>query len=152
VDGIISHLTLKHGGSLHDKGIVTLTSKSILSDKPIGAVWNCVDFSSGYFLSKPQPGQWVCWDFHKRRIHPTHYTIASQELKSWVLECSADGVNWVEIDRKTNTDFFEAGIASFAVSRSAECRFIRLTQTGKNQEGYDILVLQLFEVFGTILE
>jgi hypothetical protein len=32
VDGIISYLTGKHGGNVHEKGIVTITSKSIYTD------------------------------------------------------------------------------------------------------------------------
>jgi hypothetical protein len=32
LEGIISYLTRKHGGNVHDKGIVTITSKSVASD------------------------------------------------------------------------------------------------------------------------
>jgi hypothetical protein len=32
VEGIISYLTRKHGGNVHDKGIVTITSKSVHDD------------------------------------------------------------------------------------------------------------------------
>jgi hypothetical protein len=31
-DGIIAYLTRKQGGNVHDKGVVTITSKSIRSD------------------------------------------------------------------------------------------------------------------------
>jgi hypothetical protein len=49
---------------------------------------------------------------------------------------------------------FEAGWGrvSFAVSNSAECRFIRLTQTGKTHTEKDSLIIHAFEVFGTLLE
>jgi hypothetical protein len=61
---------------------------------------------------------------------------------------------WREIDRQTDNGDLEKGryIASFAVSDSAECCFIRLTQTGKNQVGRDQLVIEAFEVFGTLIE
>jgi hypothetical protein len=32
LDGMISYLTRKHGGNVHDKGIVRITSKSVASD------------------------------------------------------------------------------------------------------------------------
>jgi hypothetical protein len=37
LEGIISYLTRKHGGNVHDKGIVTLTSKSVNNDNPKSA-------------------------------------------------------------------------------------------------------------------
>jgi hypothetical protein len=34
LEGIISYLTKKHGGNVHEKGIVTVRSKSVLKDDP----------------------------------------------------------------------------------------------------------------------
>jgi hypothetical protein len=154
VNGIISYLTRKHGGNVHDKEIVTITSKSVASDQY--AVRNTADITShSYFLSKDAPAQWVCWDFHEMRVRPAHYTITNFRLKSWVVESSLDFMNWIEIDRETNNEDFKAGnwvTASFAVSKPAECRFIRLTQTGKTHNGYDWLTIRAFEFFGTLLE
>jgi hypothetical protein len=65
-----------------------------------------------------------------------------------VLENSLDGANWNEIDRQTSSS---DEMASFSVSNSAECRFIRLTQTGKNCYGRDWLSAQALEVFGILL-
>jgi hypothetical protein len=154
-DGIISYLTRKHRGNVHDKGIVTITSKSVLNDDPKLALRNLADLThDSCFQSKNEPDQWVCWDFHEMRVRPTHYTIRTFGLKSWVVEGSLDGEAWTEIDRETdNVDFNRWGkTTSFAVSNSAECRFIRLTQTGKGHDGYDILSIRAFEVFGTLRE
>jgi hypothetical protein len=156
VEGIIFYLTQKHGGNVHEKEILTITSKSVLNDSPGMALRNVADLTSySYFQSKNAPGQWICWDFHEMRVRPAHYTIQSCDLKRWVVESSLNGEAWTEIDRKT--DFkdnwtWHIGMASFAVSNSAECRFIRLTQTGKTDTGKDILDIQAFEVFGTLLE
>jgi hypothetical protein len=72
----------------------------------------------------------------------------------WVVEISLDGEAWTEIDRKRNNMDFKAGCgpASFDVSKSAECRFIRLTQRGKRHCRDDYLVINSFEVFGDLLE
>jgi hypothetical protein len=91
------------------------------------------------------------------RVRPTHYTIKGYYLKSWVVAISLDGEAWTEIDRKTDNEDFKHGdyycvTFSFAVSKSAECRFIRLTQTGKRHDGYDHLAIRAFEFFGTLLE
>jgi hypothetical protein len=155
VEGVISYLTRKHGGNVHEKGIVTLTSKSVLND-PRYAVQNVADLTSPwYFMSKNERCQWICWDFHKLRVSPTHYTIKGYMMKSWVVESSLDGEAWTQIDRKTdNEDFKDYGwpTASFAASKSAECRFIRLTQTGKRHDGHDDLRIEAFEFFGTLFE
>jgi uncharacterized coiled-coil protein SlyX len=152
--GIIAHLTWKHGGNVHDKGIVAITSKSVYDD-PEYAVRNLADLTfNPWFLSKNEPGQWVCWDFREMRIRPTHYTIGSAHLKSWVVESSLDFVNWTEIHRKTDDRDFNGHwmTKSFAVSKSVECRFVRLTQAGKTHERNDYLHIQAFEFFGTLLE
>jgi uncharacterized coiled-coil protein SlyX len=146
-EGIISYLTRKHGGNVHEMGIVTITAKSAEDDSPRCAVQNLV--------SNYEPGQWVCWDFGKMRVRPTHYTIKSYYLKSWVVESSLNGKTWTTIDRKTDTEDFKTSrwkTASFTVSNSAECRFIRLTQAGKSHYRDDQLVIRAFEVFGTFLE
>jgi hypothetical protein len=91
-------------------------------------------------------------------VRPTHYTITGGDLKSWIVESSLDFMNWTEIDRQTDSkdfhdgEFPRRGRASFAVSNSAECRFIRLTQTGKNRHGRDYLHITDVEFFGTLLE
>jgi uncharacterized coiled-coil protein SlyX len=151
--GIISYLTQTHGGNVHDKGIVTIPCKSV-GDSSRYAARNVADLTSGSALmSKNERGQWIRWDFHEMRIRPTHYTI-NGGVKSWLVEGSLDLVNWTEIDRKTNiTDLKELPCtASFAVSNSAECRFIRLTQTGENLYGRDDLQIRAFEVFWTLIE
>jgi hypothetical protein len=153
-DRIIAYLTEKHGGNVYDKGIVTITSKSVLSDGY--AVKNVADLAYGScFHSTSEPGQWVCWDFRELCVRPTHYTIRAGYLKSWVLQSSQDFINWTEIDRKTdNQDFkgYNWTAASFAVSNSAEYPFIRLTQTGKNHRRNYSLSIAAFEVFGALLE
>jgi hypothetical protein len=156
LQGIICDLTRKHEGNVHDKGIVTIPSKSVYEDNPSHGVGHVADLTSNtFFTSKDEPGQWIHWDFHNLRVRPTHYTINSYSLKSWVVESSLDGEAWTEIDRKTDNEDFKGGfaVASFAVSNSAECRFIRLTQTGKRHfDGSNYLAIQAFEFFGTLLE
>jgi hypothetical protein len=90
-------------------------------------------------------------------VRPTHYTIQTNWLKSWVVESSLDCVNWAEIARKNDTiDFNDIGwlTASLPVWKSTECRFIRLTQTGKSHREWaaDILPIHAFEVSGTLLK
>jgi hypothetical protein len=148
LDGIISYLTRKHDGNVQDKGIVLMTSKSARSDDPRLTLRNVTVLTDdSQFWSEDQPGQWVCWDFRELRILPTHYTLRSYPLKSWVVEGSLDGRIWTEIDRRRDDK-----ARSFAVAKSTECRFIRLAQTGKSRSGSDRLIISAVEFFGTLFE
>jgi chaperonin cofactor prefoldin len=155
LDGIIFYLTTKHGGNVHEKGIVTITSMSV-RDGISYAVQNIANLTSNEsFASKEAPGQWICWDFREMRVRPTHYAIWTQFLDSWVVEGSLDGTSWTEIDRRTGSRDFEGGYQSansFVVSKSDEFRFIRLTQTGSNSSGRHRLLLVSVEFFGTLYE
>jgi hypothetical protein len=138
VEGIISYLTKKHRGNVHEKGIVIMTAKSISGD-PVDALKNLADLREIWrFYSKNEPGQWVCCDFRQRRVCLAHSTICAEDLKSWALEGSLDGENWTEIDRQTNNEDFHHSPerVSFAIPKGVESRFIRLTQTDKNHSIY----------------
>jgi hypothetical protein len=155
LDGILSYLTKKHGGHVHERGLVAVTSKSFWQDRPLFLAKNAADFTcpAWYFCSKDEPGQWISWDFGEMRVRPTHYTMMAHYPKSWVVEGSLDGTNWTEIDRQTDNADFEKyqETASFRISKPVECRFIRLSQTGKNHQGKDYLGdLLVVEFFGTL--
>jgi hypothetical protein len=156
LDGIISHLTREHGGNVHDRGIVDISSKSRWS--------SCVPKHAAdlqtqtYFHSLAEPDQWLCYDFKDRRVKPTHYSIHAHSgnayLRSWIFEGSNDGSSWTILDEQKNNSTTNSShpIGTFSVSRSAECRFIRLRQTGKNARGSDHLILFAFEIFGQLIE
>jgi hypothetical protein len=84
------------------------------------------------------------------RIYPTHYTITTYTLKSWVVESSLDGLNWTEIDWKMNIPV--GGCISFPFPIGRECRFIRITQIGENANASSRLVFAASEVFGALFE
>jgi hypothetical protein len=153
-DGIISSLTAKYGGNVHEKDIVKLTSSSVSHD-PTCALKNVVDLTSrSKFVSGRTTGDWICWDFRQMRVCPTHYTIECKFLKTWVVEGSVDGDNWTEIDRHTNNQDFRtsSGPASFGVLKRMQYRFIRLTQTANCHSGGFGLTLCAVDFFGILSE
>jgi hypothetical protein len=154
LDGIIAYLTRKHGGNLHDKGIVTITAKSVRGDEPLHSPKNVADpTNQTWFCSENAPRQWLCWDFGEMRVRPTHYTITATDLKTWVIEGSISGNWWTEIDRRAEgQDFLELRQGSFAVRHPAEFRFLRITQTSPRRNGDNYLVVDAVEFFGTLAE
>jgi hypothetical protein len=151
LDGIISYLTKKHGGNVHEKGIGTITSKSVKDDDPQFGPMVVANLGwVGIFRSKTEPGQWICWDFGQMRIWPTHSTIAGQYMKSWAVDGSIDGSSWTQIDRQTDKEDAVVLRASFTLLMVERFRFIRLTQTCGHND--DSLVLHVVEFFGTLYE
>jgi hypothetical protein len=62
LDGIFWHLTMEHLGNVHEKGIVTITSKSVsVQDGPNYFPANVANLTSdSAFVSEDGSGQWIC--------------------------------------------------------------------------------------------
>jgi hypothetical protein len=161
LDGIISYLTSRFGGNISDMGIVLVTSKSVYN--PSFTARNAVDLmADSKFISASGGDQWLCYDFRDRRVEVRHSAIRSlfngglgcAHPKSWVIERSVDGHEWIELDQKRNNpDLNDRNvIRSWPTTRSMKSRYIRLRLTGRSHCGTNILALSSFEVFGTIIE
>jgi hypothetical protein len=170
LDGILAHLARQCGGNVHDREVVTVSSSRPHNAGPQYAAKNVVDlranthFHSDYHVGEilEERNNWICYDFKGRRIIPTHYSIRSRwngnpgnhNLKSWCVETSVNGEEWVEIDHKENNIDLNGGnrIVLFEVNRREVCRLIRLVNLGKNWGNSEILVISAWEIFGTLLE
>jgi hypothetical protein len=179
-DGVIAHLTRECGGNVHDRHVVDLTCGSFekqtkgLDDDPNNPHWaakNATNFDTesafgSAYREKAEHilytrNNWICYDFKERRIVPTHYTIRTNDsgpggshLKSWLVETSADGKTWREIDHKGNNKQLNGArfTGTFAVASGGECRFIRLVNIGRNHFGNDFLAISVWEIFGSLFE
>jgi hypothetical protein len=155
--GIIEYLTEKAGGNVHAKDVVTVTASS--SCCPLK---NIVDVrKAGHFGTEDRPDSWICLDFKKLRIIPTHYSITTDHtapgwqavfLTSWVLEVGNDKKHWTEVDRHTNSPSLDGPdrTSVFSIATPKECRFVRLRMTGPAQGGLNCLELKAFELYGSV--
>jgi hypothetical protein len=108
------------------------------------------------FNSMNKPNQWIIWDFKDLQICPTGYTIQSgfwNFPKSWVVEGSKDGVNYVELDSQVDNEEVKKciGAVTIQIQNSELFRYLRVTQGAKNHTGSDHLVISAFEVFGSLV-
>ena len=155
LEGIIAHLTRQCGGNVADKGIVGVTASTT-------AGW-CVPMHTVelgkdcFFSSWNEPNSWILYDFRERRVGPTSYSIRSPVYaypKSWVLEVSNPGNEWVVVDRRDNNEDLKGSLVNrnFEISAPPGGSFqrVRFRQTGQNHDGYDSLVLTSLELFGTL--
>jgi hypothetical protein len=162
-NGFIAYLARTHRGNLHEIAIVTVVSSSVAVPGPACSPENILSFDpTTSFRSENAVYEWVCWTFHLRQVVVQQYTIVADGLRSWWLEGSRDARRWYRVaqkfvlDRRSNREEFKAGLAasSFTVTRQADCRYIRLVQTGPNHWGRDCYCLSLtaVEFFGTLTE
>jgi hypothetical protein len=75
-------------------------------------------------------------------------------LKSWLVETSADGKSWWEVDHQEdsmqlNGTWF-TGI--FSVAGGGACRFIRLVNIGMNYWKDDRIWITGWEIVGSLIE
>jgi hypothetical protein len=82
-NGIVSFLTTKCWGNVHDKGAVKMTASSVVDDDIDSYPRNAAHLgdTDSNFTSADKTGQWIYWDFKTLRIEPTRYTIGSRSLK-----------------------------------------------------------------------
>jgi hypothetical protein len=161
LNGIISHLTAKFGGNVHDRGVVHITANRPNSDHPSYAAKNVADLETdSYFQSAYEANQSICFDFKKMTITPTHYLIRTNgndpngyHLKTWVLEGSKEGNSWIEFDRQNDRGDLNSqfAVAIFSVGRSESVRLLRLRQTRPNHRGDNRLIFTAFEIFGSVV-
>jgi hypothetical protein len=165
-DGIIAHLTRQCGGNVHDRGVIEVTSsKSVYPDDAAKNIADLEDASYFYSVNRRMTSDmphtrnnWVCYDFKRQTIVPTHYTVRTSSgfahLKSWLVETSTDGQNWREVDHHENNKQLNGHnlTATFAVADGRECRFIRLVNVGGNHKNNDALMISAWEIFGTLIE
>jgi hypothetical protein len=183
-DGIIAHLARECGGNVHGRHAAEVTSgsfeKDTLGDNAhSGAYNNRADYTAKniadletdtHFVSAcrsykddipPTKNNWLCYDFKKRRIVPTHYAIRTNDggqggahLKTWLVGTPEDGKSWREVareekNRQLNGQWFTC---TFTVSGGGECRFIRLVNIGRNHHENDVLCVTAWEISGSLVE
>jgi hypothetical protein len=149
-NGIIAHLTKKLGNVLREGGIVVTAEND-----PLGTARNDVNLAFGSCLTaQSAPDLWLCYDFIKRAVRPTHYSLCSGTLKSWVIEGSNTGKSWQELDRRENVDDLRdsAAVHVYPIAQPGPLQMIRVRQTGPNHIGDERLRIYAFEIFGSLFE
>jgi hypothetical protein len=141
-------------GNLHDLGIVTLTTKS-----NSGADWSDPKHilhsdSDTAFQSADEPNQWICCDFHDRRVVPAFLQIGTNGPLplSIEVEGSIDGDDWTRFHCSLGVDSCSSVCWQILGCSREGYRFVRMTQIGMNSEGNHRLDIQWLDFGGTILD
>jgi hypothetical protein len=159
--GIIAHLTGECRGNVHARGVVQITASSTYGSQR--GCSNVADLTANTeWLSACQAGQWLCYDFKGSRVEVTDYSIQIADVpgggprnfpKSWILEASEDGSQWIVLDeRSDNSDLKgRSKIATFSVTHRHISRMIRIRQTGLNHNDEVYFGFRALELFGGLI-
>jgi hypothetical protein len=155
--GILDHLTTEYHNNPQTAGLIELTSS------PVGA--RCltkiedilVAHTTGEWCSVNEPDAFVNVHFTRFTVLLSGYTLqtfpgrkGTTHLRSWKLEGSADGYDWVELDNvEPCEDLNEPNaIISRPVAKADYFSDFRLTQLAANHFGTQCLTIQRIELFG----
>lgn len=102
-----------------------------------------------------QPGQWVQFELVRNMIRLDYYTLKSGRCwfpRSWEVLGSADGREWVSLDKKENMpDLCSKYTAKmWGTTSSLECKFVKIVQIGETEDKVNILCLSGVEFFGRL--
>ena len=169
LNGVIAYLTKRHGGNVHERGVVNVTASSctVRPTDPkykLDKVENLVDFTDleGAFYSDDCPNSYFEYDFKDQRLSVTGYTVRPAPRHphasplSWKLigKTSKDDPGRIlDVHRNDKSLVSSTGHQPVHIKLPSPCtpfQIIRFQQTDRNQIGNHQLVVGKFELFGVL--
>ena len=155
-DGIFRYLWLLNNKNPHDAGIIEVSSNDWRFNPP----HCCLDPSwRSYFYTPDEPNSFIKFDLKTYRAKITSYAIQTNatgtggwHLKSWVLECSTNDVDYIILDeyRGNNALNGKNNFSSFNVEKCPWFRYLKLTMTEQNHWGDYSLLMSHIELHGEL--
>lgn len=119
------------------------------------------DFPNNNFFTYNVPYSWVCIEFIKRKVIPTHYTIRSNNWdgssephpRNWEFEGSVDSNNWVTLDSQTECSYLKGRNRIYTISiqnNNQSYKYFRIRQTGMNWNNHHCLCFNCIELYGKL--
>jgi hypothetical protein len=162
LDGVIAGLTQIGGANVHDRGLAEVIASGCFDESRFPPKFVADLTAANAFVSANAPMQWVGYHFKQALLRFGHYALRSRfdgwvnsnNPKSWVIECSQDGENWVEVDRRMgNCDLNATDVTKvFTLESEAEGQYVRIRQVEPAHSGKNFLALSAFELFGKFVD
>jgi len=155
--GIFDGISKKLGVDIYDSAEVDVIASSVYNDDhSTYGPRNVLKNDDSYWYSYLEPNSWIQFDFMKRNVSITSYSMNDQQrIKSWKVGGSTDGSIFDIIDNKEDISNFMSSYdtdMNFPVhSKNKYYRFIRITFNNENYN-YDDDYLELWrvELFGFV--
>lgn len=122
-------------------------------------------YPNNQFATDDINNSWICIEFIKHKVIPTHYTLRSNEWsvssshpRSWILEGSLDSQNWEKLDTQTECSYLKGRnlVHTFPIQNNDQpFKYFRIYQTGKSWNNFKTnykLCFNCIEIYGHISE
>lgn len=125
-----------------------------------GTIADVTDRSAGQMITNNAVSSWLKWDFGASKLRITDYSLRGRldnggaaSPRNWKLQGSNDNSNWTDLDEQIDNPIFSGqGIWTHLVvsNLTGSWRYVRLLQTGLNNEGDYYLTASEIEFYGTL--
>lgn len=162
--GIINYLREKSNGQIETK--IKITGSPIYQNADDHDDPKCTTIFENHekksYVSTNELDSWICYEFKEHQVTPTSYTIRARSYhdccypRNWVLEGSNGNDQWEMLDEKKDCDVFNKQniVHTFKINnqQSKKFKIIRIRQTGHNSTNNYHLIINAFEIYGTLNE
>lgn len=139
---------------------INITSSSI-GGTPSRDPWSVISYEeqTKCFFTNIEETPWICIEFKRHTIAPTHYSIRSGEdsdnPKSFVLEGSKDMVVWTTIDQENNCSNLKEkrAVSTFSIQNDnhQSYKYLRLRHIGPTWSNQPRLQISSIEFYGQLI-
>lgn len=160
-NGIVAYLTKCCQGNPAEKDLMEVTASSTsvrCLTKPEELL---ILRDDGEWTSNNEEESWIMFSFTKHQVELSNYTIqtfsgktGTTHLKTWKLEGSNDGFDWVTLDNVVDSDVLNGpdAVMTRSVTKAGFFTKFRIVQLGKNWFGTNCLTVKRVEFFGKVLD
>lgn len=171
LNGIIKYLLSKTNGDLIDNGIINIQASSsqyYYSQQYTKSPRKLLNFNdlgrSSMWSPSNHNHEYLIYDFKNIKVKLTNYTLHTPTSptkdypRSWIVECSNDCKNWIQIDeRRDENEMNGCGRChTFSCSHDQPefFRYVKFTTNGPCWNGYDRYYFDVsaIEFYGCIIE
>lgn len=164
-NGILTQLGNGNAVNSLENNIISISASSVYSSDQPKNVLNYKN-DKQIFQSNNEIDSWLCIDFKKNKVNPSHYTIKSHGYggkgdchpQSWDIEGSNDQIIFDTLDIRKNQTVLDGNSLSYTFEiqhgslSNKYYRYIRIRQTDTNTNNSRYFVFSAIEFFGNILK
>jgi len=160
--GIFDRLSEKNSINLAESGEVVIAVSSVYdNDYSQYNPYHVLQNDDTKWTSKSLPNSWIQFDFRKRKVSITSYSLNVNSLKSWRVEGSPDGIEFEIIDNRVDCLSFQKSFGNYNDNNSRDnfqvkftnkyYQYIRITSTSNCWNRFhSSFILCRVEFFGSI--
>ena len=126
---------------------------------------SCILEGSGDWVTKDSDEGWIQFDFLKRKLLLSGYSLQSNseewgvQPRSWTIEASNDAKEWITIDSQNDVESMHGylNVSYFPINKKSRrkhksFRNFRISKAGDSWGDFKCFSLRRIEFFGTIIE